>query len=137
MACKQALILLTLVTFSSCTKDLSTEELRSHLRSAISLAGETDVLIGQIGGHRLSPEFQSGHAGYLRDQAEKEAEDLRKSKAQPEQAQVVQLCIDQLDLLARDLTAVKERKADERALSAFQQRVTLILKTLNAAQASL
>lgn len=139
MACEQGLIFLTLVALSSfaSAKNLDTEDLRSDQRSAISLAAETDIFIGQIAKHRLLPEFRSGHAGYLRGEAEREVEDLRKSKPRPDQLRVVQLCIEQLDLLADELAVFKERKEGDRPLSAVREMVTAILKTLNAARAGL
>jgi len=139
MVRKQAFLVLTVVALASCgrAKTLSSAELRSNLASSISLASETDIFAGQIEEGRLLPAFQSGHAAYLRSEAKREAKGLRKSSPQPSQLQVVRLCIEQLDLLSRELELISQKKGGDKDLPAVRQRVQAILKSLTAAKAGL
>ncbi|MGH9574012.1 MAG: hypothetical protein ACRD40_10850 [Candidatus Acidiferrales bacterium] len=135
--CKQAIIILSLLTVASCAnaKNLTSKDLSSEVLSAISLASETEMFVGQIQQGRLTQEFQYGYAGYLRDEAEREAKDLRTSTPQPAQMQAVRNCIAQLDLLARELDLIK--RTDKTRLPAIQKRVQTIVQSLSAVKAQL
>lgn len=55
------------------------DKLRSDLRSALSLAAETDLFIGQINRNRLLPQFRTSHAEYLRAEVQRRAKEARSS----------------------------------------------------------
>jgi hypothetical protein len=115
------------------SEKLTTEELRSDLLSAISLTSETGMFIDQIESGRLLPQFRSGHAEYLRDQAERQAAELQKSPTDPKEMKIVALCRERLESLAKLLASMEEQK-DNRNLPAVRQQVEEIRKSLIAAR---
>jgi hypothetical protein len=115
------------------SEKLTTEELRSDLLSAISLASETGMFIDQIESGRLLPQFRSGHAEYLRHQAERQAAELQESPTDSKEMKIVSLCREQLEFLANLLTSIEEEK-DNRNLPAFRQQVEGMRKSLIAAR---
>jgi len=137
--CIKAFFLLSAIALASCAgrKTLSSEELHSDVVSAISLASETDAFAGQIEQRRLTREFQSGHAAYLRDEAERQAKELRKSAPQANQAQTVHSCIEQLDLLARDLSRIAKTTTDKTQIPAIREEVQRVVQSLTGLKAQL
>jgi len=115
------------------SEKLTTEDLRSDLLSAISLTSETGMFIDQIESGRLLPQFRSGHAEYLRDQAERQAAELQKSPTDPKEMKIVALCRERLESLAKLLASIEEQK-DNRNLPAVRQQVEEIRKSLIAAR---
>jgi hypothetical protein len=115
------------------SEKLTTEELRSDLLSAISLTSETGMFIDQIESGRLLPHFRSGHAEYLRHQAERQAAELQESPTDSKEMKIVSLCREQLEFLANLLTSIEEEK-DNRNLPAFRQQVEGMRKSLIAAR---
>jgi hypothetical protein len=131
--------LLGLLVIASCarTKTITDDELRSHVLSAISLASETELLIGQIENGRITQQFQAGHASYLRREAERIAQELTQSQIDSAHAQILRICSRQLDLLVRELTALQLPSDDKPALAPTSERVETIRKSLETAKAGL
>jgi hypothetical protein len=124
--------LLTSLVACSPTKTVTADDLRSDLRLALSLASETELFIGQIESGRLAQEFRRGHADYLRDEAQRQARDLRKSRTESGDTRLPSLCATQLDLLARVLEEIREQSGDGR-LRDEESRVETIKQTITAA----
>jgi hypothetical protein len=122
------------LTSSAGAKSATTDELRSDLRSAISLASETDLFIGQIESSRLLPEFRMAHADYLRGEARRQAGEARKSSEKSSDAETFNLCAGQLEQLARELASI-ETSSDKETLDEARQQVATIRKTLLTAKA--
>jgi len=100
--------LIALLALTSCagTETKSASELHSDLRSALSLASETNLLIAQIEAGRLLPHFQREHANYLRKEALRQAKEVRDSGNGATDSNKVALCAEQLDILSRELGSI-------------------------------
>jgi hypothetical protein len=118
-------------------KTLSNQELRSDLQSALSLASETQLFIGQIENGRLLPQFQAGHADYLRDAAIRQASELRESASEPGVTKIAATCAEQLELLARELALISTMSRNDEALPEARKRVEAIKGSIVAARAGL
>lgn len=112
-------------------KTLTAHELRSDLLSAISLASETELFIGQIQSDRLLAQFQTGHADYLRDEASQQAKELRESTIEGGDSGLPIRYAEQLEALAQVLGAVRERN-DGETLAEARERVEAIRKVFVA-----
>jgi hypothetical protein len=130
--------LIAVLVFVSCAlaKTITADELRSHLLSALSLASETDMFIGQIEEARVLQQFRVGHADYLREEARRQAQELRESRSDSEDTKTPALCADQLEHLIHELTLIRVPNHDE-TLPGARQRVQAIREALRAAGSSL
>jgi hypothetical protein len=123
---KRAILLLSFmsVAFASCArpKTMTPDQLRSDIRSALSLATETQLFVAQIQNARAPRAFAAGHLAYLGDEARRSARELRESQSDPAIAPRLGICAAQLDSLAREIT-VLQGKVNEDALLASRARV--------------
>jgi hypothetical protein len=135
---RPVLYLIAVLVFVSCAsaKTISAEELRSQLLSALSLASEADLFIGQVEEGRVLQRFRIAHADYLREEARRQAQELRESQSGSGHTKSFTLCAEQLELLSHELTLIKVPK-QELALPAARQRVEAIREALRAAEAGL
>src|SRR5437868_11441115 len=135
---RSVLCFIAVLAFVSCAlpKTITTDELRSHLLSALSLASETDLFIGQIEEGRVLQRFRIAHADYLREEARRQAQELRESRSDSRQTRTLALCAEQLEHLIHELTLIRVPNHDE-TLPAARQRVEAIREALRAAEASL
>jgi hypothetical protein len=135
---RSVLCLTAVLVFGSCApvKTITADELRSHLLSALSLASETDLFIGQIEEGRLLRQFRIGHADYLREEARRQAQEMRESRSDSGDTKAHGLCAEQLELLIHELTLIRVPDHDE-TLPEACQRVQAIREALRAAEASL
>lgn len=131
--------LLGLLALAACahTRTITADELRSKFLSASSLASETEMFIGQIENNRTTRQFQAGHASYLRQEAARLSQELGQSRIDSAHTYNLTICLEQLDLLVRELIALKVRSDDTAALAATGKRVETIRKSLEAAMAGL
>lgn len=122
--------LLSVLALTSCApaKTRTNDELRSDLRSALSLASETDLFIVQIESGRLVASFRRGHADHLREEAQRQAKEALESRKGSD-AVTFALCAEQLGLLSDELKAIRIA-GDRETLSKSRQRVEIIRKTL-------
>jgi len=129
-------LLIAALVLTSCTGagSATTDDLRSDLRSAISLASETDLFISQIESSRLLPKFRTADADYLREEARRQAADARKSAGKSSDAKTFNLCAGQLEQLARELASIRT-PSDKGTLAQARLQVATIRKTLLAAEA--
>jgi hypothetical protein len=131
-----SVVTLTLV-FTAQAKTVSDEELRSDFQSALSLASETELFVGQIEKGRLLAQFHAGHADYLRDAAMRHASKLRKSSRDAGDRKIVATCAEQLEFLARELALLSTMSGNDEALPKARQRVEAIKRSIAAARAEL
>lgn len=123
------------LVLTSCApaKNRSKDELRSELRSALSLASETNIFIVQIESGRLLPPFRRGYADYLREQAQRlTKEALAKGKGGDDKR--FAQCAEQLGLLSDALKSISI-EGDRETLAKSRERIEIIRKTLIAAGA--
>jgi hypothetical protein len=131
--------MLGLLALSACarTKNISTDELRSKVLSAISVASETELLIDQIENGHITEQFQIGHSSYLRKEAAELSQELGQAQTDSADADKLHICSEQLNLLVRELTALKLQSDDEAAVAASRKRVKAIRTSLETAKAGL
>jgi hypothetical protein len=118
-------------------KTITAEELRSHLLSALSLASETELFIGQMEEGRILQQFRMGHADYLREEARREAQEMRESRSDSGDAKAPARYAEQLELLIHELTLIRVPNDDDETLPGARQRVQAIRESLRAEEASL
>jgi hypothetical protein len=128
------LIILLALPARAHAKTITADELHSDLRSALSLASETELFIDQIESGRLLPHFRLGHADNLLEEAQRQAKELRESHVAEDEKNLLALCSEQLDLLARELQSVGGGSVKER-IAETREQVDTIRKTLLAAGA--
>ena len=129
------------LALASCArpKTMTSDELRSDIRSALSLAAETKLFIEQMQNDGGTRAFAAGHLGYLRDEALRSAKELRESQSNAAMAPRVGICAAQLDLLAREIAVLQDKvKADgTHALSASKARLEEIHDALTRLETAL
>jgi hypothetical protein len=135
---RSVLYLIAALVFVSCAsaKTITAEELRSHLLSALSLASETELFFCQIEEGRILQQFRMGHADYLREEARRQAQEMRESRSDSGDTKAPADCAEQLELLIHELTLIRVPNQDE-TLPGARQRVQAIREALRAAEASL
>lgn len=137
MKCSVLSLIAVLVFVSAASaKTIKAEELRSHLLSALSLASETELFIGQIEEGRILQQFRMGHADYLQQEARRQAQEMRESRSDSGDTRAPARCAEQLELLIHELTVIRVPNHDE-TLAGALQRVQAIREALKASEASL
>lgn len=131
-------VLLATLFLTSCsrTKSISESDLRSDTLSAISLAAETQLFIGQIQQKRTTQSFARGHLEYLRQQAVEEIQQLRGAHAESGLVPWLETCRAQLESLATELAILGKNSTASDRLSAARQRVAKIQAGLEHAEKS-
>jgi hypothetical protein len=111
---------------------MTPDELRSDIRSAISVAAETNLFVGKLQANRGTAAFALGHLGYLNDEILRFAKELHESHGDPAMAQSVGICAAHLDSLAREIAVVQDKikTNDINALSAGKARLNDIQDAL-------
>jgi len=134
MKCSVLSLIAVLVFVSAASaKTIKAEELRSHLLSALSLASETELFIGQIEEGRILQQFRMGHADYLRQEARRQAQEMRESRSDSGDTRAPARCAEQLELLIHELTVIRVPNHDE-TLAGARQRVQAIREALKASR---
>jgi len=131
-----SLIAVLVFVSAASAKTIKAEELRSHLLSALSLASETELFIGQIEEGRILQQFRMGHADYLQEEARRQAQEMRESRSDSGDTRAPARCAEQLELLIHELTVIRVPNHDE-TLAGARQRVQAIREALKASEASL
>ena len=134
MKCSVLSLVAVLVFVSAASaKTIKAEELRSHLLSALSLASETELFIGQIEEGRILQQFRMGHADYLQQEARRQAQEMRESRSDSGDTRAPARCAEQLELLIHELTVIRVPNHDE-TLAGARQRVQAIREALKASR---
>lgn len=130
-------LFVAVLVLTSCApaKTKTNEDLRSDLRSALSLASETELFIGQIERGRLLRQFRTAQADYLRDEALRQAKEARDSETDGDTKRFA-LCAGQLEALSRELKSIRVQ-TDGGTLAETRQRVEDVKNALTAAGAGL
>jgi hypothetical protein len=131
-----SLIAVLVFVLAAPAKTLTAQELRSHLLAALSLASETELFIGQIEEGRILQQFRMRHADYLRQEARRQAQEMRESRSDSGDTRAPARCAEQLELLIHELALISVPNHDE-TLPQARQRVHAIREALRAAEASL
>ena len=128
---RRILGLIALLALTSCTatKTETDADIRSDLRSALSLALETNLFIRQIDGGRVLAQFQAAHAGYLSEEARRQLKKVRESEKGTKEAGKSALCTEQLEMLSGELELIGTR-TDHGTLAEAERQVEIISKKL-------
>jgi len=123
--------LLALLALTSCraAENKSLTELRSDMRSTLSLASETKLFIRQIEADRVPVQFRAAHASYLREEALRRLKAVRKSEQDAGDPNKFYLCAGQLEALSGELGVIGMR-SDHNALAEAERNIDVIRKTL-------
>ena len=118
---------------------MTPDNLRSHSRSAVSLAAETQLFVAQMQNDRGVRSFDAGHLCYLRDEALRSAKELHESRSDPAMSPSVGICAAQLDSLAPEIAVLQDKAetADTDALSASKARIAEIHDALSSLETGL
>lgn len=101
--------------------------------SVLSITSETELFIKQIESGRLLRHFRIGHSEYLYEEAQRQAQELRQSTAEPDERKNAAFCIEQLNILSRDLKLLITKDTEEQTLAEALRDVEGIRKGLVAA----
>jgi hypothetical protein len=118
----------------STPKTISRNDLRSNLLTAISLASETELFIGQLQRGRIAPVFAEGHLAYLGKEVSRLADELCQARADEATAAALETLRSQLDSLGSTLSDLKEKSGDRERLSVGRQQTVGIRMMLAQAK---
>ena len=128
--------LLWVVVLVGCsgTSTLSEEEVRSEMKSDLSLAAETTLFIRQS---RPTRRYIEGEASYLRDEVKDSVKQFEKALPETGTENSINTCKTQLQLLDRELSSVPVEMGNADALAAAKERISEIRNTLEKASSAL
>jgi hypothetical protein len=118
-------------------KTLTTEELRSDLISAKSLAAETEMFLDYVHQNRATKYYAQGHIEYLTEEMERSREELQESSPPQGEADAVQKLSAQFDALKAELHGIRGRLDDEAALATAKEHIERIRQALDEANSSI
>jgi hypothetical protein len=118
-------------------KVIDSDELRSDLTAAISLASETETVIDFVGQHRATVNYATGHIAYLAETARQDAKELHEAIPAPSIAQKFLACRQQLDALASQLASLRSELARQPGAPANTEQLVKLRHALEQARASL
>lgn len=124
---------------ASCTQRhvLSREELRSDMKEAISIAGETEMSIEYVLHGKTTHSFAAGHFHYLARQLRDDAKEMDDSTAQPGLQQSAAKVRAQMDVLSRALAGIDLDAENAASLKEAEDLVAAARKALEQENASL
>ena len=131
--------LLWVVVLVGCsgTSTLSEEEVRSEMKSDLSLAAETTLFIDYIRQSRPTRRYIEGEASYLRDEVNDSVKQFDKALPETRTENSINTCKAQLQLLDRELSNVPMETGNADALAAAKERISAIRNILEKASSAL
>ena len=136
-ALKLLLPLLLLQVSCSRQKTITTDELRSELTSAVSLAAETETIIDYVAQHRLTHNYALGHLGYLAREAQRSAKELDEASPEPATEQKLAESKEQVASLSKEIAAARASMGNPEALAATKQEIAHTRAAIEKVKASL
>jgi uncharacterized coiled-coil DUF342 family protein len=118
-------------------KTLTTDELRSQLISAKSLAAETDIFLDYVRQNRATKYYAHGHIEYLTKEIERSRKELQESSPAQGEEDAVQKLRAQFAALTAELHSVRGRLDDEAALATAKEHIAKIRQALDEASSSI
>jgi hypothetical protein len=116
---------------------ISHEELRSIVRSSISLASETEMALDYLAEGRSTRSFANGHFRYIAKQVEQNVRKLSESRPSPGIEQDFQDSQEEVKALASELAAIFSESTGASKIGAAKQHITEIRRSLIKTSASL
>ena len=138
-AAKPALLLIVLLFLPCCSrqKTINVDELRSEFISAASFAAEAETFIEYVLENRATRAFAQGHVEYLADEVDRTAKELHRVTPDESTGPGLRECRTEVDVLAKELTAVRLGIDNPEVLAASKQRIEKIRRALTEANSSL
>jgi Tfp pilus assembly protein PilP len=128
-----------ILVFCACSrhKTLTTDELRSELISAKSLAAETEMFLDYVRQNRATKYYARGHIEYLSEEIERSREELQESSPAPGEEDAVQKLRAQFEALSAELHGIRGRLDDAAALATAEEHIAKIRHALDEANSSI
>ena len=118
-------------------KTLTTDEIRSQLLSAKSLAAETEMFLDYVRENRTTKHYAQGHIEYLTEEIERSREELQESSPAQGEEDAVRKLRTQFDALRAELHSIRGKLDDEAALAAAKEHLASIRQALDEANSSI
>jgi hypothetical protein len=118
-------------------KTLTTDEVRSQLLSARSLAAETEMFLDYVRENRATKHYARGHIEYLTEEIERSREELQESSPAQGEEDAVQKLRTQFDALEAELHNIHGKLDDAAALAAATEHLVSIRRALDGANSSI
>jgi hypothetical protein len=118
-------------------KVIGSDDLRSDLTAAISLASETETFMQYVNAQRATSNFAEGHLAYLDQTARKSAQELHESTPVHSIVEQFSHSQKQLDALAAQLNTLRAELAAGHATPASTRELSRIRQSLEEIKASL
>ena len=124
---------------SGCSRQkvIGSDDLRSQLTTAISLASETETFLDYVSQHRSTANFAAGHIAYLSQTAADAAKDLHQSKPIYSIEQQFTQSRQQLDALASQLDALQQEVSLGQTPGAAKDQLVELRQSLEQTKAGL
>jgi hypothetical protein len=134
----QAGVILASLLAAGCSrqKTIDKDQMRSHLRSALSFNAETDLYVDYVRQGRATRHYAQEHAAYLEEAVSRSAKELEEGAAAPGIENALSECKTQLGLLHNELSGL-QRTSDNNALNTAKQNLTKIRESLKKANSQL
>jgi hypothetical protein len=125
-----------LATGCSREKSISRDEAQSEIRSAQSLAAESELFINFVIQGHSRQHYAEEHADYLEKLAADSAKDLAGATAEPDAEEYVRTCRAGLDALRHELSGLRAAitYGDNDAIAAARGRIAQIRERLEKAK---
>ena len=117
-------------------KSMGLEEIRSQIRSALSAAAESEMLIDFVLQGRATRSYAEGHAAYLEDQVRQSAKEFENAISQPEAKPSFDTCRTQLNAMVGELSAIRSAMQDRSRLADAMARMVEIRRSLERVNSS-
>jgi len=117
-------------------KSMGRDEVRSAIRSALSSAAESEMLIDFVLQGRATRSYAEGHAAYLQEEVRQSAKEFENAVAQPDAKDAFENCRTQLNAIAAELSVIRSAIRDTGQLRAAMKRMTAIRRSLERVNAS-
>jgi hypothetical protein len=135
----KAAAFLNILLLVSCSrpKTLSKDELRSQLRSAVSVAAETETFIDYFRQNRATRSYAQGHITYLADEVNRSIRQADKALPSEGTEEQFRAYLTQLSALSSELAAVRSASGEAEALGRAKERIVTIRQALENTKSSL
>jgi hypothetical protein len=134
----QAGVILASLLAAGCSrqKTIDKDQMRCHLRSALSFTAESDMFVEYVQQGRATRHYAQEHAAYLEEAVSRSAKELEEGIAEPGAEGALSECKTQLGLLRNELSGFRGTN-DSNALDTAKQNLTKIRESLKKANSQL
>ena len=111
-------------------KSMGRDEVRSAIRSALSSAAESEMLVDFVLQGRATSSYAEGHAAYLQEEVRQSAKEFENAVAQPDAKDAFENCRTQLNAMVVELSLIRSAISDRGQLRAAMAKLTEIRRSL-------